>query len=685
MTCRPVVDTFGFPFVLKPTISFPPDASVRLQAAEVINEAEAITVIQTYLSAGAGVLAQQMASGRREGVTLFIADGDVRAACAHVAHRTSPALGGASVLRESLPITEEIYGPAVSLVNAIGLEGVCEVEFRRDAGNRPLLMEVNARLAGTIENAVRSGVDFPLMIWQWATGLPVERHRGYKTGVRTPVGCTATCAGCGTTSGEPDVPTACPAPGRFRSSPPNSSAPVTSIVSTGMISARPWPSCAPPRGPSESRGPPSPPPRTTREHHVSTDEVLIIGAGPYGLSISAHLRGLGVSHRIVGRPMDTWRAHMPVGMNLKSEPYASDIAAPQAGYDVGAYCRRHGLDYAERLGPLSLERFLDYADWYTGQLVPDVTDITVTDVSPADGGFRVTFADAEPVTVRQVVVATGVLPFARIPDELSGLSSDLVSHSADHRHLDRFSGRRVAVIGAGQSALETAALLHEAGAEPQLIVRGPAINFVDPNPERLSRIGQIRRPATKLCEGWHCAVWNSPAAFRLLPQSMRITKARTVLGPAGSWWLKNRVEGVVDVLAGHQVRGAEPTGSGVRLRLEGPRQAAVDVDHVIAGTGFRVDVNRLTFLSDRLRAGIATLSNYPVVSRARQSSVPGLYFAGAPTCVSLGPSERFIGGTHNTARTLARSLASRADGNGHQPVDVPDRVPQLSAESHEPA
>lgn len=180
-----VADTFGFPFVLKPTISFPPDASVRLQATEVINQAEAITVILTYLSAGAGVLAQQMASGRREGVTLFIADGDVRAACAHVAHRTSPALGGASVLRESLPITEEIYGPAVSLVNAIGLEGVCEVEFRRDAGNRPLLMEVNARLAGTIENAVRSGVDFPLMIWQWATGLPVERHRGYKTGVRT--------------------------------------------------------------------------------------------------------------------------------------------------------------------------------------------------------------------------------------------------------------------------------------------------------------------------------------------------------------------------------------------------------------------------------------------------------------------------------------------------------------------
>ena len=180
-----VIDAFGFPFVLKPTVSFPRDSSIRLQAGEVVNEAEAVSVIQTYLSAGSGVLAQQWASGRREGVTLFIAEGDVRAACAHVAHRTSPALGGASVLRESLPIAEEIYGPAVSLVTEIGLQGVCEVEFRRDAAGRPLLMEVNARLAGTIENAVRSGVDFPLMIWQWAAGLPVERVSSYKTGVRT--------------------------------------------------------------------------------------------------------------------------------------------------------------------------------------------------------------------------------------------------------------------------------------------------------------------------------------------------------------------------------------------------------------------------------------------------------------------------------------------------------------------
>jgi cation diffusion facilitator CzcD-associated flavoprotein CzcO len=106
---------------------------------------------------------------------------------------------------------------------------------------------------------------------------------------------------------------------------------------------------------------------------VSINEVLIIGAGPFGVSISAHLRGLGAAHQIVGRPMNTWRAHMPAGMLLKSEPYASEIASPQGGYDLSAYYKLRGFDYINRAVPVSLERFLGYADWYVEQLVPRST------------------------------------------------------------------------------------------------------------------------------------------------------------------------------------------------------------------------------------------------------------------------------------------------------------------------
>lgn len=392
--------------------------------------------------------------------------------------------------------------------------------------------------------------------------------------------------------------------------------------------------------------------------------MLIIGAGPFGVSISAHLRGLGVAHQIVGRPMNTWRAHMPAGMLLKSEPYASEIASPQGGYDLSAYYKLRGFDYINRAVPVSLERFLGYADWYVEQLVPDVRDVTATEINIVRGAFHVAFQDAEPVTARKVVVATGVLPYAYIPAELSGLPPGLVTHSSEHDDLNRFQGRRVAVIGAGQSALETAALLHETGADVTIIARVPRIGWVGPNPASLSRLGHIKRPVTKLCEGWHCAFWNSPAAFRRLPEDMRVTKARTVLGPAGAAWLKDRVDGVIDTLTDHRVLGAGPKGTGVRLLLDGQKRSDLEVDHVIAGTGFRIDLARLAFLPTRLRNGIATMNGYPVLSRAGESTVPGLYFVGAPAAVSIGPSARFIAGTHNTAARVARSVTRRPESRG---------------------
>lgn len=393
---------------------------------------------------------------------------------------------------------------------------------------------------------------------------------------------------------------------------------------------------------------------------MSTRQVAIIGAGPFGLSISAHLSALGIDHVIAGRPMDTWRSHMPHGMLMKSEPYASTIASPDGNYDVATYCRSHGLDYVPRMGPLTRERFLDYADWYAERLVPGIREDTVTDVSPADGEFRVTFADGPPVAVRKVVVATGVLPYRHVPAELAGLSSDLVTHSADHDSLDEFKGRRIAVIGAGQSALETAALLNEGGADVQVVARTPKLNWNAPNPEYLSAVGRIRRPPTQLCEGWKCAFWYTPRAFRLLPEDYRITKAPTVLGPAGAWWLRNRIEGVVDVLTGHTVREATAVRGGVRLTLDGPRQSVLEAEHVIAGAGFRVNLARLPFLPEMLRSAIKTLNGYVVVSRIGETSVPGLYFTGAPTLLSIGPSSRFIAGTHSLSSVLAKSVAKRA-------------------------
>jgi predicted ATP-grasp superfamily ATP-dependent carboligase len=176
---------FGYPYVLKPTVSWTGAVADRMVPSEVINEAEATEATARFLASGCEVLAQQLATGRREGISLFIVNGEVVAFCGCLAHRTTPPLGGVSAMRESIPVPEELLNAAVSLATTIGVEGPSEVEFRRDASGRPLLMEINARLAGTLENAIHSGVDFPLMIWQWGTGQPIEPVTSYRTGVRT--------------------------------------------------------------------------------------------------------------------------------------------------------------------------------------------------------------------------------------------------------------------------------------------------------------------------------------------------------------------------------------------------------------------------------------------------------------------------------------------------------------------
>lgn len=396
---------------------------------------------------------------------------------------------------------------------------------------------------------------------------------------------------------------------------------------------------------------------------MPTVEVLIIGAGPYGLSLSAHLRGQGIEHLIVGRPMDTWRNHAPVGMYLRSEPYGMAISSPQAGYDFEGYCRTKRIDGIGRGIPVPIGRFLDYADWYIGHLVPDVSDVTVTEVSPVRGGFRVAFADTGPVVARNLVIATGILPYRYLPAEMSGLPSELVSHTADHRQFDRFAGRRVAVVGAGSSALETAALLHEAGCDVQLVVRCLKSRFWDAGPRPLTPL--VRLQSNRLCEGWWgCHVWNSPTAFRMLPQKLRVEKARTVAGLPGAWWLKDRVVGVVETLDKTLVRGVEASGSGVRLLLDGPTRSRLEVDHVIAGTGFRLDIARLPYLPEELLVRIATVGGFPVLSGAGESTVPGLYFTGAPAAFALGPSMRFLAGTHNVSATLTGSVARRTKRRG---------------------
>lgn len=395
---------------------------------------------------------------------------------------------------------------------------------------------------------------------------------------------------------------------------------------------------------------------------VSTD-ITVIGAGPYGLAISAHLSGRGIRHRVVGRPMRAWSHHMPKGMFLKSEGFASNIGAPGGTHTLAHYCVTHGQPYADQGLPVPLDTFVAYGTWFQRSLVPHLEEVDVDRVSPHGDAFALDLGTGEQVISRRVVVATGNGSFPHVPEVLRGLPDHLVSHPWDHPDLSRLAGLDVTVVGAGQSALESAALLHELGADVRILARGTRLKWLS-KPSTPPWPARIRRPLSGLGRGAkYWAYANLPWGFRHLPDDVRVAHLRTALGPAGAWWLRDRVESRVPATTGHELVGATPVDGCVRLRVRGPDGATTDWDtgHVLAATGYRVDLDRMTVLDPSLRARIRTHDRAPVLDARFTTSVPGLHVAGLAAATSFGPVCRFVLGTDFTARRIAGAVV-RARG-----------------------
>jgi FAD-dependent urate hydroxylase len=402
-------------------------------------------------------------------------------------------------------------------------------------------------------------------------------------------------------------------------------------------------------------------------------DVAIVGAGPYGLSLAAHLRSAGVSFREFGLLMNPWRTAMPQGMFLKSQGFASNLSDPAGTHTLEAFCAATGRPYARYGLPVSLDNFVAYGQWFQSQLVPELEQTLVASVTQRDGGYAVELATGETVPARRVVVTAGIEHFPFVPAELAGLPAELCTHSSQHTDLAALRGRRVIVIGGGQSALESAALLHENGADVQIVVRAPKVIWngapLDPDRPLLKR---LREPEAGLGSGWSTWFYSDhPGLFRRLPAATRVYRARTALGPAGASWLRGRVEGEFPVLTGLSVRSAQAGAAGVRIKLAGPGgERELTADHLMAATGYRQELRRLDFIGDSLQASIQTVAGTPAVDKDYQSSVPGLYFAGPVVAPTMGPVMRFVFGADHAARTLAGQLIRTSSPRGSVSVKV---------------
>lgn len=398
---------------------------------------------------------------------------------------------------------------------------------------------------------------------------------------------------------------------------------------------------------------------------------VVIGAGPYGLAASTHLTAHGIEHRTFGIPMGGWIEHMPIGMLLKSTAKDSSIGSPHPKTGIRDWCTTTGIEPYDKGGgeiPIPINDFIEYGRWFQAREVPEVEEETIVGVSRTATGFEVELASGQRLASPTVVVAIGTAPFAYVPPELRATTSgaewtrESVSHTSDHHDLTGFKEKTVAVIGRGQSALETAVLLREAGAAVHLLVRSSAVIWGGPPPMPApSLLHKLRSPPSQLGEGWsHLFITRYTAGYRLLPERLRLLGVEKILGPYGAWWLKDRFEDI-DVRLRTLVAGAGPHGDGIRLDLiqQGGTRGHLDVDHVIAATGYRVDVPSMSLLSGDLAASIATVEGSPRLTGGFESSVPGLFFSGLPAAATFGPMMRFVCGSEFAGPKVAGGVTAR--------------------------
>lgn len=376
-------------------------------------------------------------------------------------------------------------------------------------------------------------------------------------------------------------------------------------------------------------------------------DVAVVGAGPFGLSVAAHLAGRRV--RTFGEPMETWHTRMPPDMLLRSDWEETSLSAPGDCGSIEVWSHAVGEPREE---PIPLATFLRYADWFRATFVPDSDPSDVALIDRAAGVFRLRTSAGDELDARRVVLAVGVTPFPHAPAPFDVAMGDGVSFAIDQQNYARLRGRRVIVVGGGQGGLEAAAQARRAGADVEVIIRSRLRWFTDREPYRPR--GPLQRRAYRLAYpvvGYGPPPLNRlalhPDVFAALPPAARRRVAARILRAGGSPWVRSEVEGRVGVTEGVAVRDLQRRDGGFRLALSDGSVRATDA--VIVSAGFRFGLQRLSFLAPTVRAAVALRDGWPVLDRWFRSSDPDLLFVGFAAERRFGPIARFVSGSRFTA------------------------------------
>lgn len=388
---------------------------------------------------------------------------------------------------------------------------------------------------------------------------------------------------------------------------------------------------------------------------TETLDVAVVGAGPFGLSVAAHLRARTV--KTFGQDMATWRNYMPSGMLLRSAWEETSLSAPNGAGTIDDWVASSG---AAREEPIPLALFLAYSAWFAARFVPDRDPNDVATVEPNGQGYRICTTAGDEVNARHLVIAVGVMPFAYVPPPIASLfGTDVKFTTGQPDDVHQHAGRRVLVVGGGQAGLESSGLLAQAGATVELVTRSRVRWFADREPE--TPRGPIRKRLYKLAYpavGYGPPPINRlvlhPDLFAAIPSGMKHRLTRRLLRPGGSPWLRPLVENNVRITERCTIeRVAEESGS---FRVELSDGSTREIDDVLVACGYRFDLDRLTFLSATVRSRVQTRDDWPILDRFFRSTDRRLSFVGYPAEGRFGPISRFVLGTKFTATRVAHAV-----------------------------
>ncbi len=373
-------------------------------------------------------------------------------------------------------------------------------------------------------------------------------------------------------------------------------------------------------------------------------ELLIVGAGPFGLAMAAQAQALGIDHLVLGEPMSFWRGHMPLGMVLRS---GCDWHLDPTGRDtLEAFLATRGQRPVD-VEPLSLALYLDYADWFQARQGIVSRHARVVGLDQDEGGFLAQLDDGTQLGADRVMLALGFANFARIPPELADLApAARSSHTCECHQPARFAGLRVLVVGGRQSAFETSVLMAEAGAAAVHICHRhdtPSFtpsdwSWVNPMLERM-----VEQP------GW---LRELPGEERNRLNARFWGEGRLKLEP----WLAPRLQHpAIHIRPNTEIEQTGESGDVLQVRLSSGEQ--LEVDQVLFATGYKVDLQRVAFLAaGHLLARIETQDGFPVLDTSLQTSVPGLYMTSLPAARDFGLFFAFTSSVRASAQIIGRAL-----------------------------